>query len=363
MGATRTSTPAVDLAELAWADRVRRDRLQVDRFREVPDGDGLLPAGHGPVPGRPATDRRAAPRRPARAGEARRRVARHRCRRRSLRPAAGPPRARGRGRRAVRRDARGARGAGDRARDRQRPLRRRSLAARGRRSGCRDPRRRRADRAPRLRHRGDRAVPRRDGGCREPALRGDPHGAPAIVDRRSVLAADPRRGAGRPARPGGVPGAVAGPRERADRPVASRARRGPPIRSRSSTGSSGGSSGWPPAVPRTAGWRHSFGRRPNGRKVAGHCPSRGWTSASSAGRPAGVPDRVEIRRVHADVFVDASITHAYPRHTTSNVAPGFPPSRDLGPFRVPVSSRRPPACAPPPRRGSSVRPSDAKEDG
>ena len=28
-----------DLAELAWADRVRRDRLQVDRFREVPDGE------------------------------------------------------------------------------------------------------------------------------------------------------------------------------------------------------------------------------------------------------------------------------------------------------------------------------------
>ncbi len=30
-------TPA-DLAELAWADRVRRDRIQVDRIREVPDG-------------------------------------------------------------------------------------------------------------------------------------------------------------------------------------------------------------------------------------------------------------------------------------------------------------------------------------
>ncbi len=29
----------VDLLELAWADRVRRDRLQVDRFREVPDGE------------------------------------------------------------------------------------------------------------------------------------------------------------------------------------------------------------------------------------------------------------------------------------------------------------------------------------
>ncbi len=28
-----------DLAELAWADRVRRDRLQVDRTREVPDGE------------------------------------------------------------------------------------------------------------------------------------------------------------------------------------------------------------------------------------------------------------------------------------------------------------------------------------
>ncbi len=29
---------AADLAELAWADRVRRDRAQVDRIREVPDG-------------------------------------------------------------------------------------------------------------------------------------------------------------------------------------------------------------------------------------------------------------------------------------------------------------------------------------
>jgi molybdenum cofactor cytidylyltransferase len=28
-----------DLVELGWADRVRRDRLQVDRYREVPDGE------------------------------------------------------------------------------------------------------------------------------------------------------------------------------------------------------------------------------------------------------------------------------------------------------------------------------------
>ena len=37
-------TPA-DLAELAWADRVRRDRAQVDRHREVPDGSDF----YGPV--------------------------------------------------------------------------------------------------------------------------------------------------------------------------------------------------------------------------------------------------------------------------------------------------------------------------
>lgn len=39
-------TPA-DLAELAWADRVRRNRDQVDRHREVPDG----PDFYGPVTG------------------------------------------------------------------------------------------------------------------------------------------------------------------------------------------------------------------------------------------------------------------------------------------------------------------------
>jgi molybdenum cofactor cytidylyltransferase len=39
-------TPA-DLAELAWADRVRRDHAQVDRYREVPDGGDF----YGPVTG------------------------------------------------------------------------------------------------------------------------------------------------------------------------------------------------------------------------------------------------------------------------------------------------------------------------
>jgi molybdenum cofactor cytidylyltransferase len=38
---------AADLAELAWADRVRRNRDQVDRHREVPDG----PDFYGPVSG------------------------------------------------------------------------------------------------------------------------------------------------------------------------------------------------------------------------------------------------------------------------------------------------------------------------
>ena len=38
---------AADLAELAWADRVRRNRDQVDRHREVPDG----PDFYGPVTG------------------------------------------------------------------------------------------------------------------------------------------------------------------------------------------------------------------------------------------------------------------------------------------------------------------------
>ena len=131
-------TPA-DLAELAWADRVRRDRDQVDRLPRGPRRRRLLPPGDGPLPGRPAADRRAGPRRAAGA--------------RAARPTPGSTSAPGAGRyalplalrvrevvadRAVRPAMRsGARRAHGRARHRQRPRRRRPLAARGRLAGAR----------------------------------------------------------------------------------------------------------------------------------------------------------------------------------------------------------------------------------
>ncbi len=113
-------TPA-DLAELAWGERVRANRDQVDRHREVPDG----PDFYGPVTGlfradprrtdEPILEALLALTRPADtwldigAGAGRYAL-----------PLA-PPRGRGRGRRAVRRDACRAGGAPGGARDRERP--------------------------------------------------------------------------------------------------------------------------------------------------------------------------------------------------------------------------------------------------
>ena len=66
---TPTSIRRLDLAELAWAERVRANREQVDRVREVPDGADF----YAPVSGlfRVDPDRRGRPgaRRPARAGK------------------------------------------------------------------------------------------------------------------------------------------------------------------------------------------------------------------------------------------------------------------------------------------------------
>ena len=72
--------------------------------------------------------------------------------------------------------------------------------------------RRRAHRPRRLRHRGDRAVPRRAGGGGRPDLRRGADGARAGVGRRPVLAAGPRRGAGRAAGAAGLRRAARGAR-------------------------------------------------------------------------------------------------------------------------------------------------------
>ena len=216
-GANPDVDTRADLAELAWADRVRRDHEQVDRHREVPDGSDF----YGPVtslfradPRRtdePALDRLLALAEPADtwldigagAGRYALPLALHVAEVVAIEPSAGM--------RAALAELDG------RARHRQRPGDRRPLAARARLAGVRAPRRRRPDRPPRLRHRGDRTVPRRDGGGRRAALRGRPDGAPAVVAGRPVLAADPRRGTRPPAGPQRARRAPGGARPRAQR--------------------------------------------------------------------------------------------------------------------------------------------------
>ena len=164
-GTNPDSTRPADLAEMAWAERVRR---QPGAGRPRPRGarrPRLLrarsPASSGPIRGGPtsrsSTRSSRWPSRPmawldigAGAGRYALPLALHV--------------ARGRRDRAVRRHADGARRTRRRARDRGRPRHRRALAAAGRVRGGDRARRRRAHRPRRLRRRGDRPVPRRDGG-------------------------------------------------------------------------------------------------------------------------------------------------------------------------------------------------------
>ena len=240
--------------ESAWATRVRENREQVERIREVPDGQDFYAPVTSLFRADPTRTGDAGARRPARPRPVRRHVARRRCRRRPVR-AAARPRARPVGRvggrsRHVALDARGP--ARDRRglRHRERPRRRGALAA-GRPRGRRRVRGgRRAHRPRRLRHRGDRAVPASAGGRRRSPVRRRAHGARPGIGRGPVLAAGPRRGArgssgvargGRDAR-----GARASDR----RSSASRSMPAGSSRAMRSRGSSGASSGSTPLARR-----------------------------------------------------------------------------------------------------------------
>ena len=103
MSPSRGATPSK--LEEAWADRVRANRVQAERFRET-QPSRLLRPGHEPVRRRPAPDRRAGARRPrSRMATPDDSLARHRRRRRPLRAAARAQGARGHRGRAVRQHA------------------------------------------------------------------------------------------------------------------------------------------------------------------------------------------------------------------------------------------------------------------
>ena len=128
------STISPPSSRSAWATRVRANREQVERIREVPDGTDFYAPVTSLFRADPTRHRRSGPRRPARPRPVRRHVAGRRSRGRPVRAAAGP-RARpvgrvGRRARHVALDARGA--ARDRRglRHRERPGRRGALAAR-----------------------------------------------------------------------------------------------------------------------------------------------------------------------------------------------------------------------------------------
>ena len=143
---------------------------------------------------------------------------------------------------------------------------------------------RRAHRPRRLRHRGDRAVPRRDGGGRTAVCRGGADGPDAGLGRRPVLAARPRRGTRPAAGAARVRRAAARPRPRpVDRARHGRARAAS-TRATRWRGSSDASSGsTPPGQRRLASRRRSVTRRAgrDGWTIRGRGPS---TSASCAGR-------------------------------------------------------------------------------
>ena len=190
--------PELHAVELAWADRVRGNREQVDRLRELADPADFYAPVATMFRAEPARsddavlDRLLGLARPgerwldigAGAGRYALPVARHVGEVVAIDPSD-----------AMLGQLREAMVEFDIREHRHGP---RPLAARP--AGDRHPARRRC--RPRgargLRHRGDRPVPRGDGGGREPALRRGDDGALAGHDRRPVLAADPRR-ATRPA--------------------------------------------------------------------------------------------------------------------------------------------------------------------
>ena len=201
-----TASDLARAAELAWAERVRQNREQVDRFREAPDGQDFYASVSSIFRDDPNRAGRSGPRRPARARAPRRHVGRHRCRRGPLRAPARPGRPRGHRPRSVALDARRPARDGEGARDRERRAHPGALArcARGGR-GHRGPpaRRRLADRPRRLRRRGHRPVRGRDGASGQADVPGGAHGAEPGIPRGAVLAPDPWRGAGRaPGAPG-----------------------------------------------------------------------------------------------------------------------------------------------------------------
>ena len=245
-------TPAdlVGVLEAAWAARVRANREQVDRLREVPDGPDFYAPVTGAVPGRPGADRRAGARRAAGAGAARRDVARHRRGRRPLRAAgrARPSRRRaGRSWPSTRRAGCWTRCGRTRRRHRSGTSGcSRAVAARrdpaAVRRGCR------ADGARRLRHRGHRPVPGGDGGGHATTGRRGADGAPAGVGRRRMLAAGPRRVADRVAGAPGVRGAAPRDGPRARGPAPGRGSRGGSRPAPSSRGSCAASCGSSPGA-------------------------------------------------------------------------------------------------------------------
>ena len=321
---TPTSTPPADLAELAWADA---GPAGSGAGRPLPRGGRrrrLLPPGHEPLPGRPAADRRTGPRRAPRAarpddawldvGAGAGRYALPLALRVREVVAVEP--------------SEGMRTAlAELAAEHEiheRPRRGERWPPPPGRLAATVARRRRADRPPRLRHRGDRPVPRRDRGGRPPAVRRRPHGASAVLDRRPVLAADPRRGAGPAAGPP-EPSSTCSGRAAARRPSSGSTGRpaGSP-RSTSSMGSSAASSGWPRAARRIASLPGSSVRGRGARRDL----VRDTGSADDRGRELATRRRLtastRIRRSDAASanFVDACMTRAYARRTTLRAAPG-----------------------------------------
>ena len=209
-----TRADLVTVLETAWAARVRANAEQVDRFREVPDGTDFYAPGHRPVPGRSDADRRSGPGCPPAAGPAGRTLARHRGGRRPLRPAdrAGPGAVRRGGRRRSIRRHRCSTGC---ARSRRSTTS--TTSGRSRRAGRRPirPTSRPMSRSSPMSSYDIEAIGPFVGGDGVggwAAVRRDAHGAPAVVDRRRVLAAGPRRGAGPAAGPARVRRAAAGAR-------------------------------------------------------------------------------------------------------------------------------------------------------
>ena len=201
---SRRSRPAMyrEAMTTATADRPR-GRLGRARPRQ-PRAGRAVPRDPRPrllrprllaVRRRPAADRGGGARRPARASPSRASAGS------TSAPAPGATRcrwrsrvARGHRRRAVGRRCATRCGPAGGARAREPPDRRRApgrtALERARRAAGR---RRRVHRPRRLRHRGDRPVPRRDGAGRGAAVRGDADGPQPGIGRRPVLAARPRR--------------------------------------------------------------------------------------------------------------------------------------------------------------------------